>query len=58
MVVTLEPFVNAGRGRIQEDDDGWTLRTIDGSVTAQYEHTIIINGDAPILLTKVDGGYV
>lgn len=57
MVVTLEPFLNAGRGRIQTDDDGWTLRTVDGSVSAQYEHTVIINGDNPILVTKVEGGY-
>ena len=58
MVVTLEPFLNTGRGRIQTADDGWTLRTVDGSVSAQYEHTIIINGAEPILLTRVDGGYV
>ena len=58
MVVTLEPFVNAGRGRVKADADGWTLRTVDGSVSAQYEHTVIINGDNPILLTKVEGGYV
>ena len=57
MVVTLEPFFNTGRGRIKTEDDGWTLRTIDGSVSAQYEHTVIINGDDPILVTKVDGGY-
>lgn len=58
MVVTLEPFLNAGRGRITKADDGWTLRTVDGSVSAQYEHTLIINGDEPILVTEVDGGYV
>lgn len=58
MVLTLEPFVNTGRGRVEEAEDGWTLRAVDGSYTAQYEHTVIINGDAPILVTKVDGGYV
>ena len=58
MVLTLEPFLNAGRGRIKTEDDGWTLRTVDGSLTAQYEHTVIINGDNPILVTEVDGGYV
>ena len=58
MVVTLEPFLNAGRGRIKTDDDGWTLRTVDGSLSAQYEHTVIINGDDLILVTAVDGGYV
>ena len=58
MVITLEPFLNNGKGRIKTDDDGWTLRTIDGSVSAQYEHTIIINGDDPIIVTKIEGGYV
>ena len=58
MVVTLEPFLNAGRGRIKTADDGWTLRTVDGSLSAQYEHTVIINGDDLILVTAVDDGYV
>ena len=55
MVVTMEPFLNTGRGRIKTEDDGWTLRTTDGSVSAQYEHTLIINGDDPILVTQVEG---
>lgn len=58
MVLTLEPFLNTGRGRIKTDPDGWTLRTVDNSVSAQFEHTIIINGDNPILVTQVEGGYV
>ena len=58
MVVTLEPFLNAGRGRVKESDDGWTLRTVDGSLSAQYEHTVVIDGASPLLLTQVDGGYV
>lgn len=58
MVLTLEPFFNAGRGRIKTQADGWTLRTTDGSLSAQYEHTVIINGAEPILVTKVEGGYV
>lgn len=58
MVITLEPFLNTGKGRIKTEDDGWTLRTVDGSVSAQYEHTVIINGNDPILVTDVEGGYV
>ena len=58
MVLTLEPFLNAGRGRIKTGEDGWTLRTVDGSPSAQYEHTVIINGERPILVTEVEGGYV
>ena len=58
MVLTLEPFFNTGRGRLQTEADGWTLRTTDGSLCAQYEHTVIINGAEPFLVTKVEGGYV
>lgn len=58
MVITLEPFLNTGRGRIKTDDDGWTLRTVDGSVSAQFEHTVIVNGDNPLLVTAVENGYV
>ncbi len=58
MVVTLEPFLNTGRARVEKAADGWTLRTTDGSLSAQFEHTVIINGDEPILVTQVPGGYV
>lgn len=57
LVFTIEPFFNLGRGFIVEDKDGWTLRTPDKSISAQFEHTIIVNGDDPILITKVDGGH-
>lgn len=57
MVLTIEPFVNNGKGRIFTEDDEWTLRTTDGSLSAQFEHTLIITGDAPILATKVDGTW-
>lgn len=56
-VFTVEPFFNLGRGLIVEDKDGWTLRTPDKSISAQFEHTIIVNGDDPILITKVEGGH-
>jgi methionyl aminopeptidase len=51
MVVTFEPFVASGRGRIYEDDDGWTLRTTDGGLVAQVEHTVVITKGEPIILT-------
>lgn len=57
LVITIEPFLNLGRGRIVTDRDGWTLRTPDRSRSAQYEHTVIIAGDQPILATKVAGGH-
>jgi methionyl aminopeptidase len=34
-----------------EDDDGWTLRTTDGSIGAQFEHTLVVTNQAPIVVT-------
>jgi methionyl aminopeptidase len=53
MVVTLEPFLTIGKRQIVTDPDGWTLRTKDGSLSAQFEHTVIITKDRPILVTAV-----
>jgi methionyl aminopeptidase len=53
LVLTLEPFLCAGKGKIQTEADGWTLTTIDGSLAAQYEHTVVITEDRPILVTAV-----
>lgn len=51
MVITIEPMVNAGSWRSKMDDNGWTARTIDGKRSAQYEHTIAITKDGPLILT-------
>lgn len=53
LVMTLEPFLSTGGSEIRTDADGWTLRTADGSLAAQYEHTVIITRDRPILVTAV-----
>lgn len=54
MVITLEPFLTTGAIHVRTEPDGWTLRTTDGSLAAQYEHTVIITDDEPILVTAVD----
>ena len=51
LVITIEPFLTTGATHVVEDDDGWTLRTPDGSVGAQFEHTMIITRGAPIVVT-------
>jgi methionyl aminopeptidase len=51
LVFTIEPFLSPGKARIFTAPDGWTLKTIDGVVAAQYEHTIVITKDRPILVT-------
>lgn len=51
LVITIEPIICAGKGRVYETDDGWTVKTNDGSVAAHFEHTVIITRDKPIVLT-------
>lgn len=57
LVITIEPFLNLGRGIIVQEADGWTLRTPDHSYSAQYEHTVVITDGEPLLVTKVDGSH-
>ncbi|MGB1285852.1 MAG: type I methionyl aminopeptidase [Aggregatilineales bacterium] len=58
MVFTIEPFFNTGKGMVYTDsNDKWTLKTTDHTMSAQYEHTVIVNGNDPILVTKVDGSH-
>ncbi|MCH1641236.1 type I methionyl aminopeptidase [Paenibacillus timonensis] len=51
MVFTIEPMINEGTFRIAIDDDGWTARTADGKWSAQYEHTIALTAEGPLILT-------
>ncbi len=51
MVITLEPFLTPGKGKIFTAPDKWTLKTKDGKVAVQYEHTIIITNSRPIIVT-------
>ena len=51
LVITIEPFLTTGATRAVEGDDGWTLRTPDGSLGAQFEHTLVITDGAPLVLT-------
>lgn len=51
MVLTVEPMINAGAYRCNIDKNGWTARTVDGELSAQYEHTVAITPDGPLILT-------
>jgi methionyl aminopeptidase len=51
LVITIEPIIAAGAGDVYVDDDGWTIRTEDGSPAAHFEHTLVITEGAPLLLT-------
>jgi methionyl aminopeptidase len=51
LVLTIEPFLTTRAIDVVEDSDGWTLRTPDGSVGAQFEHTFVVTNGQPIVLT-------
>jgi methionyl aminopeptidase len=51
LVLAIEPFLTTGKGHVLEEADGWSLRTMDRTIAAQFEHTIIVTQDEPIILT-------
>ncbi|HEX5482076.1 MAG TPA: type I methionyl aminopeptidase [Terriglobia bacterium] len=51
LVFTIEPIISAGSGEAEFGSDGWTIRTVDRSLTAHYEHTVVVTHNEPILLT-------
>jgi methionyl aminopeptidase len=51
MCFTIEPMVNAGRQQVKLKPDGWTVVTRDRSLSAQYEHTLLITEEGPEILT-------
>lgn len=55
MVFTIEPMINAGGPACDLQADGWTVTTRDGSLSAQFEHTIAITLQGPEILSKLPG---
>ncbi len=51
MVFTIEPMVNQGRRTVRTQDDGWTVVTTDGKLSAQFEHTVAVTRDGVRVLT-------
>ncbi len=51
LVITVEPIISAGSGRVFTEKDGWTVRTGDRALSAHFEHTLVVTSGAPILLT-------
>ena len=51
LVIAIEPFLSTGAEHVVQADDGWTLRTPDGTLPAQFEHTIVITNGAPLVMT-------
>ena len=55
LVFTVEPMINTGvKDSVQSKRDGWTVRTKDGGLSAQFEHTVLMteNGPEPMTITR------
>lgn len=51
MVFTIEPMINQGRNAVRTEGDGWTVVTLDGALSAQFEHTVAVTRDGVQVLT-------
>lgn len=54
MALAIEPMVNMGLFHVHTASDGWTVYTADGKPSAHFEHTIVIDGKKPLILTLMD----
>ncbi|MBF0108112.1 MAG: type I methionyl aminopeptidase [Magnetococcales bacterium] len=57
MIFTIEPMINLGKPEIRHLPDGWTVVTRDHSLSAQFEHTILVTDTGFEVLTSLDGEY-
>ncbi len=53
MVFAVEPMINLGTHEVVMLDDGWTVKTADGALSAHYEHTLVVTNNGVVLLTAV-----
>lgn len=51
MCLCVEPIITAGRARVATELDGWTVKTLDGSLSAHAEHAVHVSEDGPVILT-------
>ncbi|GJM16517.1 MAG: methionine aminopeptidase [Thermodesulfobacteriota bacterium] len=52
MVIAIEPMVNVGKPDIKILNDGWTAVTVDGTLSAHFEHTVAVTDSGPVILTQ------
>jgi methionyl aminopeptidase len=55
MIFTIEPMINAGKAAIREMADGWTIVTKDRSLSAQWEHTVLVTETGYEIMTLSAG---
>lgn len=58
MTLTIEPMVNAGSRYVYTENDGWTVKTKDNNLSAQYEHTVLVTETGYEILTKRTNEFI
>jgi len=53
MVLAIEPMVNGGGPEVRVEEDGWTAVTVDGSLSAHFEHSVAVVGGGPYVLSRL-----
>lgn len=57
MTLAIEPMVNIGTFAVKEMPDAWTVKTMDGSLSAHYENTVALTSEGVLILTEVEKGF-
>ena len=57
MTLAIEPMVNIGGEGVKELNDGWTVKTADGTLSAHYENTVALTSDGVLLLTMLESDF-
>jgi len=57
MALAIEPMVNVGTFEVKEMKDGWTVKTLDGKLSAHYENTVVLTSEGVLILTQVEKGF-
>ncbi len=57
MTIAIEPMVNVGTFEVKEMPDGWTVKTLDGQLSAHYENTVALTEHGVLILTEVEKGF-
>ena len=54
MVLAIEPMVNEGTYKVKVTDNGWTVVTVDGKLSAHFEHSVAVTKDGPDILSRMN----
>ncbi len=57
MTLAIEPMVNIGGEGVKEMSDGWTVKTLDGTLSAHYENTVALTPDGPVIMTLLESDF-